>query len=148
MPSDRPRFVVRVRVDEIAAAHRLPGHPGDCARVHGHNWSFEARVGADELHEDMVVDFIELKGFFKALDHTLLNDLPGLAQGGRRPTAERLAEWLAGRIQAHLDARPNRPHLLSLTVEETSRNHVTYTPPAPETPGGAGSAAAGDALRP
>lgn len=122
------RFVVEVRVDEIAAAHRLPGYAGDCARLHGHNWSFEATIGADELHADMVVDFVAVKACFKALDHTLLNDLPELVADGRRPTAERLAEWLAERIQELLDRQPNRPRLLSLSVAETSRNRVTLTP--------------------
>lgn len=122
------RFVVQVRVDEISAAHRLDGYAGDCARLHGHNWSFEATVGADELHADMVVDFVALKSVFKALDHRLLNDLE-LCAGGRRPTAERLAQWLAERVQSLLDAQPNRPRLLSLTVVETSRNRVVYTPP-------------------
>jgi 6-pyruvoyltetrahydropterin/6-carboxytetrahydropterin synthase len=122
------RFVASVRVDEIAAAHFLPGYPGDCARVHGHNWSFEAEIGADVLHEDMVVDFVAVKAVFKALDHSLLNDDPELGCGGRRPTTERLAEVLAGRVQAALDGLPNRPRLLALTVIETSRNRITYRP--------------------
>jgi 6-pyruvoyltetrahydropterin/6-carboxytetrahydropterin synthase len=125
------RFVVRVRVDEVAAAHFLPGYPGDCAVTHGHNWSFEATIGADALHEDMVVDFRAVKAVFKRLDHTLLNENPSLCSGGRRPTAERLAEWLAGEVQRVLDRLPNRPRLLALTVVETSRNSVTYHPGDP-----------------
>ena|SRR5579875_1304597 len=122
------RFVVRVRVDEIAAAHFLPGYGGDCARVHGHNWGFEAEIGADSLERDMVVDFVEIKAIFKALDHRLLNDIPDLVTEGRSPTCERLAEWLAGKIQSLLDTRSNRPRLLSLTVDETSRNRLVFTP--------------------
>lgn len=122
------RFVAEVRVDDIAAGHHLPGYPGECARPHGHNWSFRASVGADALHEDMVADFIALKAVFKEIDHAMLNDIPDLVRDGRRPTTERLAEWMADRVQAFLDTLPNRPRLISLTAAETRRNRVTYTP--------------------
>jgi 6-pyruvoyltetrahydropterin/6-carboxytetrahydropterin synthase len=122
------RWVARVRVDGIAAAHHLPGYPGDCARPHGHNWCLEAEVGAETLHADMVVDFALVKGVFKALDHTDLNDDPELTADGRRPTTERLCEVLAARLQAVLADLPNRPRVLSVTVRETDRNKVTFTP--------------------
>ena len=122
------RFVAEVQVDDIAAGHHLPGYPGPCATPHGHNWSFRASVGADALHEDMVADFIALKAVFKEIDHTMLNDIPELVRDGRRPTTERLAEWMAGRVQAFLDTLPNRPRLISLTAAETRRNRVTFTP--------------------
>jgi len=122
------RYEARVRVDEISAGHHLPGYPGACARPHGHNWSFRATVGAEALHEDMVVDFAALKAVFKALDHTSLNDDAEIVAGGHRPTAERLATVLAGRIQRLLETLPNRPRLLALTVRETARNEVTLTP--------------------
>jgi 6-pyruvoyltetrahydropterin/6-carboxytetrahydropterin synthase len=124
------RFVAEVSVDEIAAGHHLPGYPGACAHPHGHNWSFVARVGANALHADMVADFVSLKAVFKELDHTMLNDVAELVRDGRRPTTERLAEWLAGRLQAVLDTQPNRPRLISLTVAETARNRITFTPDA------------------
>ncbi len=122
-------FVVRVRVDDIAAAHHLPGYDGPCARPHGHNWSLEAVIAAEDLHEEMVVDFAVIKSVLRAIDHTDLNDDPDLAAGGRRPTAERLAVVLARRVQTRLDAQPNRPRLVELTVRETTRNIVVYTPP-------------------
>ncbi len=122
------RFLVRVQVDDIAAAHHLPGYDGPCSRPHGHNWSLEAVIGAQGLYEDMVVDFAAVKGVLRAIDHTNLNDDPELAAGGHRPTAERLAVVLAQRVQARLDHQPNRPRLLELTVRETARNAVVYTP--------------------
>ncbi len=120
--------MIRVRVDDIAAAHHLPGYAGNCARPHGHNWSFEATVGAEHLHEDMVVDFRLLKDIFKQLDHTDLNDDPQLVAGGRRPTAEHLAEVIAARLQHALADLPNHPHLLQVVVRETAHNEVVYTP--------------------
>jgi 6-pyruvoyltetrahydropterin/6-carboxytetrahydropterin synthase len=122
------RWISRVRVDGIAAAHHLPGYPGNCARPHGHNWCLEAEIGADALHEDMVVDFALVKDVFKALDHTDLNADPEICAAGHRPTSERLAEVVAARVQARLDALPNHPRLLALTVRETDRNEVTLRP--------------------
>lgn len=122
------RYEARVRVDEVSAAHHLPGYPGDCARPHGHNWTFEATIGAEALDQDMVVDFAVVKAVFKALDHTSLNDDAEVCAQGHRPTTERLAEVLAGRLQRRLDACPNRPRVLALVVRETGRNEVRFTP--------------------
>lgn len=122
------RYVITVTIDDIAAAHRLPDDPGACARLHGHNWSFAATIGAEQLAADMVADFRDVKAVFKALDHTYLNEDAEIVDGGHRPTTERVAEVLAARLQGRLDALPNRPRLLSLTVRETGRNEVTYTP--------------------
>jgi 6-pyruvoyltetrahydropterin/6-carboxytetrahydropterin synthase len=121
-------FEVRVRVDDVAVAHWLPGYPGPCARLHGHNLSLEAVVAADRLHEDMVVDFALVKEVLRGPDHRCLNDDPEITEGGRRPTAERLAEVLAARLQRALDALPHRPRVVRVTVWETGRNEVTYTP--------------------
>jgi 6-pyruvoyltetrahydropterin/6-carboxytetrahydropterin synthase len=122
------RYEVSVRVDDVAAAHHLEGYPGDCRRLHGHNWSFAASVGADALHGDMVVDFRVLKDVFRALDHTFLDEDPEICADGHRPTTERVATVVAARIQRVLDALPNRPRLLRIAVRETSRNTVVFTP--------------------
>lgn len=122
------RYEVRVRVDDISAAHFLPDYPGPCANLHGHNWSLEATVGAECLEGDMVADFALLKAVFKRLDHTCLNDDPEITAGGHRATAERLAEVLAGRLQRALDTLANRPRLLAVVVRETGRNEVVFTP--------------------
>jgi 6-pyruvoyltetrahydropterin/6-carboxytetrahydropterin synthase len=115
-------------VDEVASGHLLPGYEGPCSVPHGHNWSFEAVIGADELADDMVVDFSLVKRVFRQFDHTMLNDHPGLMQFARRPTTERLAAFVAQELQTILDTLPNRPRLLSVTAEETSRNKVVFRP--------------------
>lgn len=123
------RYEVRVGVEDISAAHFLPGYPGPCANLHGHNWSVEVRVGAERLDQgDMVVDFALLKAVVKKVDHTCLNDDPEIVDGGHRATAERLAEVLATRLQRVLDPLPNRPRVLSLAVRETGRNEVVFNP--------------------
>lgn len=124
----RHRFEAHIRVDEIAAGHFLPDYPGDCSVPHGHNWTFEAVVGANELHEDMVVDFTLVKQVFKQFNHTMLNDHAGLMALTSRPTTERLAEYVAREIEAVLATLPNTPRLVEITVIETSRNKVVYRP--------------------
>lgn len=124
----RHRFEAHIRVDEIAAGHFLPDYPGDCSVPHGHNWTFEAVVGANELHEDMVIDFTLVKQVFKQFNHTMLNDHAGLMALTSRPTTERLAEYVAREIEAVLATLPNTPRLVEITVIETSRNKVVYRP--------------------
>jgi 6-pyruvoyltetrahydropterin/6-carboxytetrahydropterin synthase len=44
------------------AAHRILGHPGKCAYLHGHTYDLEVTVGADRLDAlGMVIDFDELR---------------------------------------------------------------------------------------
>ncbi len=84
------------------AAHYLPSAaPGTVnARVHGH--SFRARVTVEgELDEatGYVMHFSELAlaiaAAQDALDHRLLNEVPGL----EAPTLERIAIWLWARLK-------------------------------------------------
>jgi len=54
-------FEVKV-VRHFSAAHRVEDYPGNCERLHGHNWKVEVVVGAMELDPlGMVVDFRRLK---------------------------------------------------------------------------------------
>jgi 6-pyruvoyltetrahydropterin/6-carboxytetrahydropterin synthase len=87
------------------AAHFLPGAaPGTAnARVHGH--SFRARVvldGETDPETGYVVHFDDLTAAIAdaraALDHRLLNDVPGLA----KPTLETIAVWLWNRLDNHV----------------------------------------------
>jgi 6-pyruvoyltetrahydropterin/6-carboxytetrahydropterin synthase len=121
-------FLARIRVDNVPAAHSLAGYPGPCARLHGHNWGFEAVVAADRLDQDMVVDFAVVKDVFRELDHTNLDDDQEITAEGHRPTSERLAVVLADRLQRRLDALPHRPRLVEITVRESARNEVVYRP--------------------
>ena len=83
------------------AAHFLPGapvgHPN--ARVHGH--SFRARVtleGEPDLVTGLIVHFGDVAAAIAsardALDHNMLNEVPGL----ENPTLERIAMWLWNRL--------------------------------------------------
>ena len=47
---------------EFSSAHVLHGHPGDCKRMHGHNWIVEAKVEGNNINKiGMVIDFKDIK---------------------------------------------------------------------------------------
>ncbi|MDB5481360.1 MAG: 6-pyruvoyl tetrahydrobiopterin synthase [Caulobacteraceae bacterium] len=95
------------------AAHRLPGGPADGAymRLHGHSFRVEASVrGPAAPPVGWVADLASLDAALKAiaaeLDHSLLNDHPGLES----PTLEALCVVFAERL------KPAFPGLSRVTV--------------------------------
>jgi 6-pyruvoyltetrahydropterin/6-carboxytetrahydropterin synthase len=105
------------------AAHRLPNVPDGhkCARLHGHSYRVEIRVGGTVGTESgWVLDFADLKAAFKPLhaqlDHHYLNEVPGL----ENPTSEVLAKWIWDRLH------PGLPGLLEVVVRETCTSGCSY----------------------
>lgn len=105
------------------AAHSLPsvpdGHP--CRHIHGHSYRVEIAVrGPVEQPAGWVMDFADIsdavKPLVEQLDHTLLNDAPGLTN----PTAENLALWLWRRLESTIGG------LHAITVWETATCRATY----------------------
>ncbi|GLI36320.1 6-carboxytetrahydropterin synthase QueD [Desulforhabdus amnigena] len=89
-------FEVYVKT-HFSAAHRLRGYPGDCARVHGHNWIIEVYVQCRKLNEiGIAIDFRDIKNAVKEvlgrMDHCDLNDLPAFKD--ENPTSENIAGFL------------------------------------------------------
>ncbi len=121
------QFILKTLLD-FASAHRLINYPGDCARLHGHNWKIEVEVMGTELNEiGMVIDFKQIKQHAKQvineLDHTYLNDHPHFSQVN--PTAENIAEYLFKAIQSHIESDTVQMH--RITVWENERNCVIYS---------------------
>jgi 6-pyruvoyltetrahydropterin/6-carboxytetrahydropterin synthase len=84
------------------AAHSLPGGPAErpYARLHGHSFKVEATLaGPAAPPMGWVADLADLDAVLKAaageLDHTLLNEHPGL----ENPTLEALCLHFAGRLR-------------------------------------------------
>jgi 6-pyruvoyltetrahydropterin/6-carboxytetrahydropterin synthase len=95
------------------AAHRLPGGPaqGPFTRLHGHSCRVEATLrGPARAPVGWVEDLAGLDAALKAvageLDHSLLNDHPGLES----PTLEALCAYFADRLA------PAFPSLARVTV--------------------------------
>lgn len=81
----------------FSAAHRLCGYPGDCARIHGHNWIVEVYVKCRQLNEIGIgIDFRDIKqavgGALSEMDHSDLNDLPAFKE--INPSSENIARYL------------------------------------------------------
>lgn len=72
--------------------HDLPGFQE--AR-HGHNWQLEATIALREGQEGLLESALD--EWIRAVDYTLLNELPALED--RNPTAEALAQWLFGFLE-------------------------------------------------
>ena len=121
------KFVLKTLLD-FASAHSLRGYPGDCAKLHGHNWKIEVQVSGESLNEiGMVIDFKEIKRHakevVKELDHSFLNDHPYFAK--TNPTAENIAVYLFQEIARRIESPEVAMH--SITVWENDRNCVTYS---------------------
>jgi 6-pyruvoyltetrahydropterin/6-carboxytetrahydropterin synthase len=114
---------------EFAAAHRLRGYDGNCARLHGHNWKVEVSVSGSELNDvGMLMDFKEIKRRSKAvideLDHFYLNDIPPFNEA-LNPTAENIAWFLFERLSK--DINDARISVASVKVWENDRNCATFS---------------------
>jgi len=84
-------------IREFSAAHRVEDYPGNCERLHGHNWKVEVTAASRDLDGlGMVVDFRKLKEAadrsLAPLDHAYLNRVPPFDR--INPTAENIARYL------------------------------------------------------
>jgi len=113
---------------DFAAAHTLRDYPGDCSRMHGHNWKLEAEIRATALNEvGMAVDFKDMKRVAREvageLDHRYLNDLPPFTTVN--PTAENIAAHIYHRMSERLNTDSAR--VSAITLWETDRACVRYS---------------------
>jgi 6-pyruvoyltetrahydropterin/6-carboxytetrahydropterin synthase len=113
----------------MSCAHAVKG-AGKCARVHGHNYKVSFCVQGTELDEHhMLIDFREVKhAIEKRYDHRLLNDFPEFNpdKGGYNPSTERVAQVFFERIDELCQAKPNRPTVVWVEVEETNEAFARY----------------------
>ena len=102
------------------AAHRLPHHPGKCRRPHGHSYRLVVTVErAVDPATGLAIDFGDLKQVVNrevvaVVDHRDLNEMID------NPTAERIAEWIWGRLTGPL------PGLVEVELHETRNCSVVY----------------------
>ena len=90
-----PKYIVSKRM-EIAGSHCLKlNYESACSRLHGHNWIITVYVQSDYKDENgMVIDFKHIKNkIHDKLDHQNLSEIFDF-----NPTAENIAEWIAGEI--------------------------------------------------
>jgi 6-pyruvoyltetrahydropterin/6-carboxytetrahydropterin synthase len=104
----------------FSAAHALRGYPGDCARLHGHNWIVRVSVRCRELDETGIgIDFRIVKdhvgAVLQGLDHCNLNELPPFRE--TNPSSENIARYLYREVSRRLDS--DRVKVAKIGVSET-----------------------------
>lgn len=92
---------------QFSSAHRLIGYPGDCQKLHGHNYMVTVIVEAIDLDDvGIALDFKVFKGeterIISRYDHAYLNELEEYAKVN--PTSENLARNLYKQLSAALNA--------------------------------------------
>ncbi|MFO7948077.1 MAG: 6-carboxytetrahydropterin synthase QueD [Armatimonadota bacterium] len=112
----------------FSAAHHLRDYDGQCARLHGHNYTAEITVEGRELDEvGMLMDFGDLKMICDAVleryDHAYLNDLDEFQK--QNVTSENLAAEIFHRVAERLD-QPGID-IAHIILYETPDSAVTYT---------------------
>jgi len=111
----------------FSSAHFLKDYPGNCARIHGHNWRITAAVRAEKLDElGFVIDFRELRKRLKEitdeLDHSLINDHPYFKE--LNPSSENIAAWIFSRLKEKIDDERCRLHFIE--VAETRDSSIIF----------------------
>ncbi len=98
-------FELKVKT-RFAGAHQLTMVGQKCENLHGHNWHVEVCVKGKALNPaGVLADFGDIKKAVRAvvdgeLDHKYLNELPVF--DGVQPTSERIAVYIAEKVQALL----------------------------------------------
>ncbi|MDX8396245.1 MAG: 6-carboxytetrahydropterin synthase QueD [Mariprofundaceae bacterium] len=121
-----PRFELSIAT-HFSAAHQLRDYPGDCARLHGHNWHVKLYVECEELDNmglgiDYKVLKQELKSALEKWDHYNLNDIPPF--DSINPSSENVAAVLYTEMAKRLDN--DRIRVSRIEISETCAAQVTY----------------------
>jgi len=105
------------------SAQRLPrlpeGHP--CKELHGHSFKVEVSIeGEVDPEIGWIYDHARIseamEPIIEELDHSYLNDIPGL----ENPTIENMAAWIWKRLALIL------PGLAEIVLHETPKARVSY----------------------
>jgi 6-pyruvoyltetrahydropterin/6-carboxytetrahydropterin synthase len=105
------------------AAHRLPKAPEGhkCRNLHGHSFKFEVEIRGEVSDENAwFMDFHDIskiaKPIAEELDHSYINEIPGLEDG----TSEIMAKWIWDKLA------PALPGLYRISVYETETSCCHY----------------------
>ncbi|MBU8849796.1 MAG: 6-carboxytetrahydropterin synthase QueD [Desulfobacterales bacterium] len=99
-------FELKVK-SHFAGAHQLTMVGQKCENLHGHNWHIEVCVTGEKLNSaGVLADFGDIKKVVREvvegdLDHKFLNELEIFE--GMQPTSERIAVYIAKRVQTLLE---------------------------------------------
>ena len=113
---------------EFSSAHVLHGHPGDCKRMHGHNWIVEAKVEGNNINKiGMVIDFKDIKNILSdiisKLDHRYINDIEPFIDNN--PTAENISKYIYKELSKNINT--DNIKVSEIKLWETNNSAVIYT---------------------
>lgn len=112
---------------DFAAAHFLRDYNGNCANLHGHNYTVDVTLKGEKLQEnEILVDFSLIKQVAKGtvisnFDHKVLNEVME-----DNPTAENIARIIYDTIKVQFMLSENGIIVDNVRVWETSNNSATY----------------------
>jgi len=111
----------------FSAAHALKDYPGDCARLHGHNWIIQVYVRCRELDDIGIgIDFRvikeNVKDVLQGLDHFNMNELPAFQEDN--PTSENIAKYLYRELGKRIDS--DKVKVSKVKVSETPNAGAFY----------------------
>ena len=120
-------FVLKI-VTDFASAHSLRNYPGDCSRLHGHNWQVEVSVCSQVLDDNgIAIDFREIKKqtklVIKRVDHQYLNEIEPFDV--LNPTAENIVKYFFDEVGLFLNNENVK--VKDVVIWETPRSAVTYS---------------------
>ncbi len=125
-------FELKVKT-RFAGAHQLTMVGHKCENLHGHNWQVEVCVTGKELNAaGVLADFGDIKRAVrqvvdKELDHKFLNELEVFK--GQQPTSERIAVYIAKKVQALLEESLDQGLVVSRVMAWESEDAcATYIP--------------------
>ncbi len=125
-------FELKVKT-RFAGAHQLTMVGQKCENLHGHNWHVEVCVQGEKLNSaGVLLDFGDIKKAVKEvvkghLDHKFLNELEMFKN--MQPTSERIAVYIAQKVQSILDQDNNQNIKVSKVMAwESDDACATYFP--------------------
>ena len=123
-----PKMFVLKIVTDFASAHSLRNYPGDCSRLHGHNWQVEGSVCSQVLNDNgIAIDFREIKKqtklVVKRVDHQYLNEIEPFDV--LNPTAENIAKYFYDEVGLLINNENVK--VKDVVIWETPRSAVTYS---------------------
>ncbi|NWH04924.1 6-carboxytetrahydropterin synthase QueD [Desulfobacter latus] len=127
-------FELKVKT-RFAGAHQLAMVGRKCENLHGHNWQVEVYVKGDQLNDaGVLADFGDIKRAVRAvvdgeLDHQFLNELPAFEN--KQPTSERIAVYIAGKVQAYIDKNLDEKVVVSRVMAWESDDACAIYYPTP-----------------
>ncbi len=123
-------FELKVKT-RFAGAHQLTMVGQKCENLHGHNWHVEVCVKGEKLNSaGVLLDFGDVKKAVKKvvkghLDHKFLNELEMFKN--MQPTSERIAVYIAQKVQDILDIDGNQNIKVSKVMAwESEDSCATY----------------------